>query len=150
VRHTLPAPDLYKLDSRRIFESQWSFVDQALEDSALSLRLPDAAHDIYETLDSLVVPLNAYFSILTLHGLAAGENAMLPCYFFAYTSQLAKISAQYEWQAVLTYHLAFFTRRCKEMRSGDYSGWGKINVDLMEDFLVPHQKNSSRSKVRRK
>ncbi|KAH9936964.1 hypothetical protein B0H21DRAFT_58781 [Amylocystis lapponica] len=151
LHHTLSAAELYKLDSRRIFESQWNFVDPALEDSALALQVGDSAHDIYETLDSLVVPLNIYFSVLTLHGLANAQNAMLPCYFFAYTSQLVKIAAQYEWHAVLSYHLAFFARRCKEMRTGEYSGWGKINVDLMEEFLVPNQKNAmSRIRGRKK
>ena len=66
---------------------------------------------------------------------------MLPYYFFRYSSHLVKIATQYEWPAVLRYHLAFYARRCKEMRVGEYAGWGKVEVDLMEQFLVPHQKN---------
>jgi len=137
--HTLSGSELYKLDSRRIFEFEWNLVDATLEDSTLALRAAPCATDAYKTLDALLVPLNAYFSIITVHGLACGQPATLPCYFFRYSSHLVKIAAQYEWFAVLAYHIAFFTRRCREMRSGDYSGWAKTDGDLMEEFLVPHQ-----------
>lgn len=151
IRHDLPAADLYKLDSRRILESQWDLVDTSLDDSAESIRSTSAATDIYQNLDSLVVPLNAYFSVLSFHGLANGQPTMLPCFFFRYSSHLVKIAAQYEWPAVVLYHFAFHARRCKEMRVGDYSGWGKMDVDLMEECLVPYQRNSkSRKSLRRK
>ncbi|CCM01768.1 uncharacterized protein FIBRA_03834 [Fibroporia radiculosa] len=142
LNHTLQGVDIYKLDSRRILESQWDMVDPSLEDSSLSLRLPPVAIELYHSLDALLVPLNAYFSILTLHGLASGQPTMLPYYFFRYSSHLVKITMQYEWPAVLSYHLAFHTRRCKDMRVGDYAGWGRVDVDLMEQFLVPHQKSA--------
>ncbi|KZT05532.1 uncharacterized protein LAESUDRAFT_737390 [Laetiporus sulphureus 93-53] len=143
LKHTLPGSDVYKLDSRRILESQWDLVDdESLDESAVSLRGTPVAIDVYQTLDSLLVPLNAFFSILTLHGLANGQPTMLPYYFFRYSSHLVKIATQYEWHAVLSYHLAFYARRCKEMRGGEYSGWGKVDIDLMEQYLVPYQKHS--------
>ncbi|KAH9844332.1 uncharacterized protein C8Q71DRAFT_732162 [Rhodofomes roseus] len=143
LNHSLPGGDLYKLDSRRILEAQWDLIDASLDDSASPHALRSAPHavDVYPTLDALLVPLNAYFSVLTLHGLARGQPTMLPYYFFRYSSHLVKIATQYEWPAVLRYHLAFYVRRCKEMRVGEYAGWGKVEVDLMEQFLVPHQKN---------
>ena len=143
LNHTLPGGDLYKLDSRRILEAQWDLIDASLDDSSSPQALRAAPHavDVYPSLDSLLVPLNAYFSVLTLHGLARGQPTMLPYYFFRYSSHLVKIATQYEWSAVLRYHLAFYARRCKEMRVGEYDGWGKVEVDLMEQFLVPHQKN---------
>ncbi|OCH94084.1 hypothetical protein OBBRIDRAFT_196247 [Obba rivulosa] len=137
--HTLSGSELYKLDSRRIFEFEWNLVDAALEDSTVALGVAPCATDIYKTLDALLVPLNAYFSIITVHGLARGQSPTLPCYFFRYSSHLVKLVAQYEWFAVLSYHIAFFTRRCREMRAGEYSGWARTDVDLMEEFLVPHQ-----------
>ena len=143
LNHTLPGGDLYKLDSRRILEAQWDLIDASLDDSTSPQALRAAPHavDVYPTLDALLVPLNAYFSVLTLHGLARGQPTMLPYYFFRYSSHLVKIATQYEWSAVLRYHLAFYARRCREMRTGEYAGWGKVEVDLMEQFLVPHQKN---------
>ena len=138
LSHELPAAQLYKLDTRRIAEAQWQFVD--LEDSTVSFRRIPSAIEIYKTLDSLLVPLNIYFSILCVHGLSNGQPATLPSHFFRYSSHLVKITAQYEWQAVLLYHFAFFARRCNEMLQGNYAGWDKIDVDLMEELLLQHRK----------
>ncbi|CAL1700629.1 unnamed protein product [Somion occarium] len=117
LNHDFPAAELYKLDTRRIQESSWHIVD--LNDSLVSFRSVPSAREIYQNLDALMIPLNTYFSIL---------------------SHLIKIAAQYEWSAVLLYHFAFFARRCNEMLHGDYSGWAKIDVDLMEEILVQHRK----------
>ncbi|PSR72917.1 hypothetical protein PHLCEN_2v11220 [Hermanssonia centrifuga] len=138
LNHELPAAELYKLDTRRILEAQWHLID--LEDSTVSFRCVPSALEIYQTLDSLLVPLNTYFSILCIHGLSNGQPVTLPCHFFRYSSHLIKIAAQYEWQAVLLYHFAFFARRCCEMSQGSYAGWEKIDVDLMEELLVQHRK----------
>lgn len=138
LNHELPAAELYKLDTRRILESQWHIVD--LEDSSVSFRCMLSAREIYQTIDSLLVPLNTYFSILSVHGLSNGLSPTLPYYFFRYSSHLIKISQQYEWPAVLLYHFAFFARRSSEMVQGEYSGWEKIDVDLMEELLVQHRK----------
>ncbi|OJT03744.1 hypothetical protein TRAPUB_5566 [Trametes pubescens] len=140
VRHELPGAEIYKLDSRRILESTWNIVEVSMEDSTVSLRATPFAIETYPTLDSLLVPLNAYFSVLCVEGLSHGQSALLPCHFFRYSSHLVKIAAQYEWKAVLAYHLASFARRSKEMRKGDYAGWGRVDMDLMEEFLVPNQK----------
>lgn len=139
LNNELPAAELYKLDTRRIQESSWHIID--LQDSTVSFRSVPSAREIYKDLDSLLVPLNTYFSILSIHGLANGQPITLPSNFFRYSSHLVKISNQYEWSAVLLYHFAFFARRCNEMLTGDYSGWSKIDVDLMEELLVQHRKN---------
>lgn len=136
--HELPAAELYKLDTRRILEAQWHMID--LEDSTVTYRTVPSAREIYQTLDSLFVPLNSYFSILCVHGLSSGLPPTLPYYFFKYSSHLVKIAHQYEWHAVLLYHFAFFARRCTEMLLGNYTGWEKIDVDLMEELLVQHRK----------
>ncbi|KAJ3519397.1 hypothetical protein NM688_g9306 [Phlebia brevispora] len=138
LNHDLPAAQLYKLDTRRISEAEWHIVD--LEDSTVSFRCVPSALEIYKTLDSLLVPLNIYFSILCVHGLQNGQQITLPCHFFRYSSHLVKIAAQYEWHAVLLYHFAFFARRCSEMLQGNYAGWEKIDVDLMEELLLQHRK----------
>ena len=140
VHHQLSGTEIYKLDSRRILESTWNLVEVNMDESAFSIHASPSATETYATLDSLLVPLNAYFSVLCIHGLSHGQSSMLPFYFFRYSSHLVKIAAQYEWDAVLSYHLASFSRRCKEMRKGDYSGWGRVDMDLMEEFLVPNQK----------
>ncbi|CAL1700628.1 unnamed protein product [Somion occarium] len=138
LNHDFPAAELYKLDTRRIQESSWHIVD--LNDSLVSFRSVPSAREIYQNLDALMIPLNTYFSILSVHALSNGQPITVPHYFFKYSSHLIKIAAQYEWSAVLLYHFAFFARRCNEMLHGDYSGWAKIDVDLMEEILVQHRK----------
>ncbi|EMD40714.1 hypothetical protein CERSUDRAFT_121394 [Gelatoporia subvermispora B] len=133
--HTLAGNELYKLDSRRILDFGWSVIDAELDDSSIS----STATDMYMALDALVVPLNVYFSILTVYGISRGQSSALPCYFFRYNSHLVKLANQYKWHAVLAYHLAFFARRCGEMRSGDYTGWAGTEGDLMEELLLPHR-----------
>ncbi|KAI0750856.1 hypothetical protein C8Q80DRAFT_1217776 [Daedaleopsis nitida] len=140
INHQLPGAEIYKLDSRRILESTWHLVDVNMDESTISLHSAPSATETYATLDSLLVPLNAYFSVLCVHGLSHGQSPLLPCHLFRYSSHLVKIATQYEWAAVLSYHFASFSRRCKEMRKGDYSGWGRVDMDLMEEFLVPNQK----------
>ncbi|KAI0081796.1 hypothetical protein K474DRAFT_1144372 [Panus rudis PR-1116 ss-1] len=149
LHHDFPAAELYKLDTRRLQESSWNMVD--LQDSptsptSVAFRAVPSAREIYKTLDSLLVPLNMYFSILSIHALANGQPITVPHYFFRYSSHLVKISAQYEWSAVLLYHFAFFARRCSEMLNGDYSGWAKNDVDLMEEILIQHH---NKPKIRR-
>ena len=140
VRHEFPGAEIYKLDSRRILESTWNLIEVNMDESTLSLLSAPAAIETYTTLDSLFVPLNTYFSVLCVHELSKTQAPMLPYHFFRYSSHLVKIAAQYEWAAVLSYHLASFSRRCKEMRKGDFTGWGRVDMDLMEQFLVPNQK----------
>lgn len=138
LNHGLPAAELYKLDTRRIIDSQWHLV--SLDDSTVQFRCVPSAREIYQSLDSLLVPLNTYFSILCVHGLSNGQPATLPCHFFRYSSHLVKITTQYEWSAVLLYHFAFFARRSNEMLQGRYSGWEKVDLDLMEELLVQHRR----------
>lgn len=140
VHHELSGAEIYKLDSRRILESTWNLIEVNMDENTLSLQSAPAATETYATLDSLLVPLNAYFSVLCVHELSKSQSPMLPYHFFRYSSHLVKIAAQYEWAAVLSYHLASFSRRCKEMRKGDFAGWGRVDMDLMEQFLVPNQK----------
>ncbi|KAI0695737.1 hypothetical protein BC835DRAFT_1345726 [Cytidiella melzeri] len=148
LSHELPAAELYKLDTRRIVDSQWDLVD--LDDTAVQFRSVPSAREIYQNLDSLLIPLNTYFSILCVHGLSNGQPPTLPCHFFRYSSHLVKITSQYEWQAVLLYHFAFFARRCNDMLQGRYSGWDKIDVDLMEELLIQHQLPPKADSLRRR
>ncbi|KAH8105820.1 hypothetical protein BXZ70DRAFT_395387 [Cristinia sonorae] len=148
LRHDLPAAELYKLDTRRILESQWHIID--LQDSTVSFRSVPSAGEIYQTLDSLLIPLNIYFSILSVHALSAGQPIFLPTYFFQYINHLVKISSQYQWDAVLLYHFAFFARRCSEMLGGDYKGWARIDIDLMEELLIQHRKMPEAPRITRR
>ena len=116
-------------------------LDDTHPTATVTFRAVPSALEIYKTLDALLVPLNIYFSILCVHAMAhLGQPPTLPVHFFRYSSHLVKVAAQYEWPAVLLYHFAFFARRSGEMLHGNYAGWDKIDVDLMEEVLVQHRK----------
>ena len=90
TRHELSGTEIYKLDSRRILESTWNLVEVNIDESTFSLHSSPSATETYVTLDSLLVPLNAYFSVLCIYGLSNGQSPMLPFHFFRYSSHLVK------------------------------------------------------------
>ncbi|KAK0213323.1 hypothetical protein DFS33DRAFT_1377805 [Desarmillaria ectypa] len=49
-------------------------------------------------------------------------------------------AAEYEWHAVVSYHMAFFTKRRREMIDREYGGWGRIDLELRGEHLFPYRK----------
>ncbi|KAJ3784850.1 hypothetical protein GGU10DRAFT_333567 [Lentinula aff. detonsa] len=85
--------------------------------------------------NTAAVPLSTYFSILLTHAEAAGKVSLIASDFFKYNAHLIKITSEYEWSAVVGYHMAFFNKRRREMQNGDYSGWGKVDMELQGEHL---------------
>ena len=127
VTHNFRATDLYKLDPQHRGQGGW----RARNRVAMELR----------SLNSVIIPLSTYFSIL---GFAiAPVNSSIGSIvsgFWAYTASLMQFALQFEWAAVYLYHVDFFTTRCREMQFGDYSRWGRIDVDIMSRRLLGHNK----------
>ncbi|KAJ7847207.1 hypothetical protein B0H13DRAFT_1646174, partial [Mycena leptocephala] len=44
-------------------------------------------------------------------------------YFFSYLTHIETLATEYEWAAVLEYHMLFFNRRRTEMQAGLYTAW---------------------------
>ncbi|KAL0567968.1 hypothetical protein V5O48_014025 [Marasmius crinis-equi] len=129
INHKLEAHDLYKLDSKS---------HDKTEDQILSLRggsLTNSASKEYKSLSSVAVPLSTYFSIILAHAETTGRVSNMAIDFFRYNSHLVRIAGEYEWAAVVAYHMAFFGKRRREMQLGDYSGWGRIDVELQGEHL---------------
>ncbi|KAL0567969.1 hypothetical protein V5O48_014026, partial [Marasmius crinis-equi] len=129
INHEFEAHDLYKLDSKSRDKT---------EDQILSLRggsLTNSAFKKYKSLSSVAVPLSTYFSIILAHAKPTGRVSKMAIDFFRYNSHLIRIAGEYEWTAVVAYHMAFFNKRRQEMQLGDYSGWGRIDVELQGEHL---------------
>ena len=55
---------------------------------------------------------------------------------FTYLCNLYKMSQDYEWLAVLSYHMEFHWHCRREMTNSDYSQWGHTDPELQARYLV--------------
>ncbi|KAJ3793701.1 hypothetical protein GGU11DRAFT_691260 [Lentinula aff. detonsa] len=133
INHKFRASDLYKLDSRYRDKTERQIL--SLKGETLELTTNDAAYREYKSLNAIAVPLSTYFSILLTHAEAAGKVSLIASHFFKYNAHLIKITSEYEWSAVVGYHMAFFNKRRREMQNGDYFGWGKVDMELRGEHL---------------
>lgn len=128
MRHHLAPDDLGKLD----FHGRPLAIDtKGKASTSSSLR--------YKSVFDLVVPLLTYFQVLGAFAATSGSaldvlqvmrGGML------YVSHIIDLSTRYQWEAVVRYHSRFHDARLVDMEEGDYSGWGKKDIDLMADTLV--------------
>ncbi|KAJ3995792.1 hypothetical protein F5050DRAFT_1712637 [Lentinula boryana] len=101
----------------------------------LELTTNDLAYRDYKSLNAIAIPLSTYFSILVSHAETSGKVSRICMDFFKYNAHLIKIASEYEWSAVIAYHMAFFNKRCREMQEGNYSGWGKVDIELRSEHF---------------
>ncbi|KAF9005387.1 hypothetical protein BDZ89DRAFT_1080041 [Hymenopellis radicata] len=140
ITHEFRASDLYKLDSRYRDKSERRTVEFNGSTGTLELTGEDSSLKEFKTLNSIIVPLSTYFSILLLHAQQAPNCARLGAALFTYNAHLVKMASEYEWHAVVAYHMAFFSRHRREMMEGDYSGWPRADIELRADHLYPNRK----------
>ena len=149
IQHEFRGSDLYKLDSRYRDKTERQML--ALNGTTLELTTNDTALKEYKSLNSILVPLSTYFSILIMHAQASGKAATISFNVLRYNGHLVKIASEYEWTAVVAYHMAFFAKRKREMSEGDYGGWGRIDLELQGEHLYPNRKlkvNPSKASTR--
>ncbi|KAJ7585843.1 hypothetical protein C8J56DRAFT_725049, partial [Mycena floridula] len=131
--HDFRPMDLAKLDSKLCSKADHSVggVDALLSHST-------SAKD-YPSLHSIVLSVNVYFSILVAYASTSGK-AEIMCLMsmgaLAYISQLTELHQEYEWSAVLQYHMDYHQLCRREMIQGDYSHWGSRDLDLMAHHLI--------------
>jgi len=82
----------------------------ALNGTTLKLTTNDTALKEYKSLNSILIPLSTYFSILIMYTQASGNSATISFNILRYNGHLVKIASEYEWTAVVAYHMAFFTK----------------------------------------
>ncbi|THU88110.1 hypothetical protein K435DRAFT_606706, partial [Dendrothele bispora CBS 962.96] len=127
TRHEFRPFSLRKLDSR--VRSRADAVDGGLDEL---LKAQGSVKD-YPTLDTLLVPLLRYFSILVEYARIGGNGSMgcaLALGSHTYLASLTEMAKEYQWSYVLEYHASYMNIRRQEMKSGNYLGWGPIDVQL--------------------
>ncbi|KAJ7783462.1 hypothetical protein DFH07DRAFT_726930 [Mycena maculata] len=130
ITHELRAADLYKLDPRlKDAEPTYSLSPTGAFEMNMS------KHKAYKTLNSILLPLNTYFSILTVH-----THGAPAAFFHRHTAHLVTLASEYEWLAVLEYHTLFFNRRRGDMLEGLYTTWGAPDLALLALSVYPHRK----------
>ncbi|KAJ3887517.1 hypothetical protein GG344DRAFT_55558 [Lentinula edodes] len=106
------------------------------------IRSPDDrdAYLQYPTIESLLPHLFAYFSVLASCARVSGMNNVACTVMngsYIYVVSLIDMANQFEWPYVLDYHIGYMNNRLREMRQGDYTGWGPIDLELYLSVL-PH------------
>ncbi|TBU30567.1 hypothetical protein BD311DRAFT_218931 [Dichomitus squalens] len=91
--------------------------------------------EAYPDLFSIVDPLSKYFKVLNGQCRDLETLRDLAECLAAYVTNLVWLQREYEWQAVLEYHLAFHRKRLPEMRGGIYCKWLTIDEVLKHKLL---------------
>ncbi|KAJ7126530.1 hypothetical protein C8R43DRAFT_817615, partial [Mycena crocata] len=125
LNHTLRARDLYLLDPR-VCDAEPTYIfngfTSTFEPSTSKFRE-------YSTPDSVIIPLHNYFAILLAHHPCAYG---LSAYLFSYLTHIQTLAADYDWNAVLRYHMLFFNRRIREMEAdGTFCAWSTPDLSLL-------------------
>lgn len=106
---------------------------------------PSAEHTLalkhFPSFHSLLRPLLKYFEVLGAFAASSGK----PWEVFAitrslsdYISHLTELHQQYKWSAVVIYHIEFHTIRLWDMKAGDYSAWGRPDLNLLSRLVFMH------------
>ncbi|KAL4257522.1 hypothetical protein AB1N83_011032 [Pleurotus pulmonarius] len=85
--------------------------------------------------------LTLYFDIISTHvRLTTGNVLTLAqvCHgSLFYLKQLNHYMTIYTYRTVLDFHMAFHARRLREMEEGDFSGWSRMDSELVLEILQP-------------
>lgn len=137
ITHQFRASDLYKLDSKYRDKAERGVLE--FENGAVRVKTDSSTKD-YPTSLSIELPLMVYFRILVAHAFTTGNGVAVALPTLSYVESFLKLRSEYEWPAVLAYHMAFFARRRQEMAQGSYSGWKRIDTELQADHLAGYRK----------
>ncbi|THV06113.1 hypothetical protein K435DRAFT_627791, partial [Dendrothele bispora CBS 962.96] len=114
----------------------------------VSGRTPGASGSFkeYPTFASLHRPLCTYFAVLTQFASGTADATTVAAIShgaFEYCNLLHSYAQDYEWSAVVRYHMAFHDVQRREMANGNYAGWGKPDIVLMGLFLVGRNRRTT-------
>ncbi|KZT67953.1 hypothetical protein DAEQUDRAFT_739043 [Daedalea quercina L-15889] len=156
ARHTLDPLDLYKLDEH--YRGAAGTPPPAELADPLSAPITVTTREFitryYPSFSALVSPLSTYFRILLALASSAPSPPPSPASPHApppprsgmparadvlaiasastqYLARLVALSEEHHWAVILPYHMAFHRARMEEMRRGDYSGWDKVDIELL-------------------
>ncbi|THU77297.1 hypothetical protein K435DRAFT_624417, partial [Dendrothele bispora CBS 962.96] len=121
TRHEFRPYNLHKLDKRVRDRADRS------EGGLDALLVSSGSAKEYPTLDSLLVPLQTFFSILIEYARISGSGdvgCILARGSLAYLAHITELACKYKWSAVLSYHMSYHAKRRQEMKKGRYNCWG--------------------------
>ncbi len=134
ARHDFEPSDLYKLDTKYRDKATRSVLD--FDGTTFTMRDPSTKDD--PSFRSMYAPLMTYFNILTAFSASSGNTAyqyQVASGAFFYMTQLEQFNEEYQWSAVLLYHMQFHHKRRRDMARGDYSGWAQVDSALHAQYL---------------
>ncbi|EPS92742.1 hypothetical protein FOMPIDRAFT_1106331, partial [Fomitopsis schrenkii] len=140
ARHEFEPSDLYKLDLKFRDKAERSVLD--LTGDSITLRKTSTKD--YPSYNSLVPPLTVYFSILSAFVASSNNISLLfevTRATMMYLHRLELFREEYQWSAVLAYHMDFHHLRLREMAHGDFTGWGRIDSELKAEYLVGKERS---------
>ncbi|KAJ6558922.1 hypothetical protein B0H10DRAFT_2201311 [Mycena sp. CBHHK59/15] len=112
---------------------------------------PSAEHTLalkhFPSFHSLLRPLLKYFEVLGAFAASSGkpwEVFVIMRSLSDYISHLTELHQQYKWSAVVIYHVEFHTIRLWDMKAGDYSAWGRPDLNLLSRIVFMHPLPSPR------
>ncbi|KAH9831558.1 uncharacterized protein C8Q71DRAFT_291735 [Rhodofomes roseus] len=59
-----------------------------------------------------------------------------------YLARLVALSEEHHWAVILPYHIAFHRARIEEMKRGDYSGWARVDVELLVRLIEEREREA--------
>jgi hypothetical protein len=134
IPHTFHVHELYKLNTHYCDCADKHFLSVTTSGEAIRLT--------HKSLPMLLVPLMMFISILGQHTAVTQSSATLHFHLLLYVTHLTRFAEEYEWAAVLKYHIEFHLRRRCEMLLGNFTGWSKIDCELMCIHLVGKCRNT--------
>ncbi|KAH9848193.1 hypothetical protein C2E23DRAFT_711865, partial [Lenzites betulinus] len=137
ARHEFKPSDLSKLDSKSRDRNARSVLEFDAGAGGFTFRDPSAKD--YPSFHAIFTPLATYFHILTMFAASSGSLAavsQLVTGSWAYITQLEQFNEEYQWSAVLAYHMDFHHKQRSLMADGDYSGWDIIDSRLQSKYLI--------------
>lgn len=154
ARHTFDPLELYALDEH--YRPASGTPPPAELSDALGASTKLATREFitryYPSFSALVGPLSTYFRILLALASAAPSAPSSPTSAHPpppgradvlaiasastqYLAHLVALSEEHHWSIILPYHMTFHRARMEEMKRGDYSGWEKIDVELLVQLI---------------
>ncbi|KAJ7670548.1 hypothetical protein B0H17DRAFT_836458, partial [Mycena rosella] len=137
ITHTLKPSGIYKLDSKYRDKPERGTLE--FDGGTVRVKTDTSTRD-YPTPQSIEAPLTVYIRILVVHSAPTGKASDVALCLLGYLESFLKLRSDYEWSAVLAYHMAFFARCHHEMASGSYVGWKTMDSELQGEFLVGFRK----------
>ncbi|KAF7424696.1 hypothetical protein PC9H_010007 [Pleurotus ostreatus] len=139
VKHELRPQQLYKLittTNKHIYPTSLVYTPSKgfhAEEPSILRELP--------TFTAFMKALMVYFDILSAHVRISTSNIDMLGYLthgvFCYVKNLYHYIGTYAYETVLQFHMIFHAKRLFEMQDGDYSGWSRIDSDLVAEILLP-------------